>query len=60
MQAYKKNDTSAQQWVIKRAKENKDAYYILIGKHSALTYDKDIGICINDFEGSDAQKWIIR
>lgn len=60
VQAYKKNDTSAQQWVIKRAKENKDTYYILIGKHSALTYDKDIGICINDFEGSDAQKWIIR
>lgn len=61
VQAYKKNDSSAQRWVIKKDEEYKETYYILIGNQSALTYDNESEeLCIKVFNRSDEQKWIIR
>ena len=61
VQAYKKNDSNAQKWVIKKDEEYQQTYYILIGNESALTYDNESEeLCIKVFDRSDEQKWIIR
>lgn len=59
VEGYKKNNTSAQTWRIKKAEE-KGAYYILIGKKSALTYNLFTGkVYITEFNHAENQKWYI-
>ena len=57
IQAHQKNNTDAQKWVLKKASSHQDAYYILIGTQSALSYDSEGKVCIKKFDGSDTQKW---
>ena len=61
VQAWTQNDSEAQKWVIKRVKNYKDTFYILIGNNSALTYNEsDDKICIKEFTYADNQKWVIK
>jgi hypothetical protein len=60
VEAYVKNASSAQDWRLKKI-VGADGFYILIGSHSALTYNiMDNSVFIREFKGTDDQKWAVR